>query len=1154
MVADYSKVKYLGCAIQDFQVAIGWGTQKTTITINLVEDPLDNDVFMPPPLGTPSFFNLEGEHVGNFEFYGILQRYEKRQSQSGYPVYNVVLEDPRDILDGTEVILSGYYNPVSGVDNILNVFGYFESSSFGSSEYNEAGMPWAKIKQGVTELTKTVSSAYGSRLSFRGHRYKVDLSEMPEPPDFYRLNANPSTTLLSLIDTLCRDGGHDFFVELIPPNRDNIIGLADTATIKIRTIDRTDESELGVIPAVVEARKKDKTLVSSVNGIEIRNETTSVFIAGGQRQDMWQIEGSALMQYFGLDELNQPIVVTPGTGLTDNAGNKVADDEYFDSADLWAKDIEDIIGSDIYPCQVVEMCCAVVDQKNWESYLEAMRPSMAQTIGLSSVFIPPFANAALGGGQPAGAIDMYNFSLAAVQARASEVSTTIKNHYVQRVYQFVRKAAEEYLGKKYLCPIPFTLFKIEPETEKIVTSNEVVDSGYIPEDFSPLGLDKILQERLKVSDGKYGHFAKYEKIADADFNKLANGQFVIGSDGIFVRCGVDSTNGGIIVYNGAPHVVLEVSNPLYEAPTDVTGAGLPLAAALFQTDPEYIIRILRSGASGIFNFKVKPKPKKPDYAAIALKSTINTYGPWFKQGKPGKVRFEVDASLVPWNFGGFPLLEKAGSAKVTQAITKQQMVETGSIEVAGFPEKGVGDILESGGPNITNIDVKIGTGGVTTSYRFTTFTARYGVFNRGNVERIQRIGRTMQAMNASLRTAMLRIFAPSDTQVRENISLMYDLFTPEELKGHSPHIVFIGEGVKDPNKLTRRRNWLASMTGDEAARHTGAEIAGEWERKAITSMDGLLRPFTTKKRKEKELINREEAGGKLSAEHRQILDVITAGKETDEEYNEAATSYDGDITKEVVTMVNAAGEIVGTGMSQAEAATNAQNNKKDYQNIYLPSYYETKYTEKYKYGLICKDLDPFKNENDISIYSYGSTYKNMATYNTKGPGFPDEENVRGISLKGPLVVTGWGWTINGHPVPSSTELQKNEYGQKFNIDPPIGLVTFDKDYLRKSHRFKTGPVDLLWDENRGVWTSHDVCMGKLHFGPLREWDAKDKKGIPINSGLMNIYQNASSAIEEKKVKRTVYNFMSQEIPSGSRVMAAWVPEANSWWVFAADCV
>lgn len=60
-------------------------------------------------------------------------------------------------------------------------------------------------------------------------------------------------------------------------------------------------------------------------------------------------------------------------------------------------------------------------------------------------------------------------------------------------------------------------------------------------------------------------------------------------------------------------------------------------------------------------------------------------------------------------------------------------------------------------------------------------------------------------------------------------------------------------------------------------------------------------------------------------------------------------------------------------------------------------------------------------------------------------------SIRGVGLKSPMVLSGWGYDTDGNPVPSSG----NEIHPEASWNPSV---------------WKSGPVDLRWDETRGVWT------------------------------------------------------------------------------------
>lgn len=63
----------------------------------------------------------------------------------------------------------------------------------------------------------------------------------------------------------------------------------------------------------------------------------------------------------------------------------------------------------------------------------------------------------------------------------------------------------------------------------------------------------------------------------------------------------------------------------------------------------------------------------------------------------------------------------------------------------------------------------------------------------------------------------------------------------------------------------------------------------------------------------------------------------------------------------------------------------------------------------------------------------------------------EAQNVRSVGLRSPMVLSGWGFDTEGNPVPSSGD----------SIHP---------EAFWNPRVWKTGPVDLRWDDDRKVWT------------------------------------------------------------------------------------
>ena len=120
----------------------------------------------------------------------------------------------------------------------------------------------------------------------------------------------------------------------------------------------------------------------------------------------------------------------------------------------------------------------------------------------------------------------------------------------------------------------------------------------------------------------------------------------------------------------------------------------------------------------------------PAMVAIPFESQVSRYGPWYARGAIGAMEYETDDSLTPWNYGTYTNMNLAAEAKVTTNIANLQLVESGSVEFPGIPDLSLGDQLLSTGPYVSNIQITVGSQGVTTSYRMETWKPRFGMLNK----------------------------------------------------------------------------------------------------------------------------------------------------------------------------------------------------------------------------------------------------------------------------------------------------------------------------------------------------------------------------------------------------------------------------------------
>lgn len=148
-------------------------------------------------------------------------------------------------------------------------------------------------------------------------------------------------------------------------------------------------------------------------------------------------------------------------------------------------------------------------------------------------------------------------------------------------------------------------------------------------------------------------------------------------------------------------------------------------------------------------------------------------------------------------------------------------------------------------------------------------------------------------------------------------------------------------------------------------------------------------------------------------------------------------------------------------------------------------------------------------------------YKELAYHNT----VQYSAGIRGVGLRGPLIISGPGYDINNKPVPADTG----------NPDK------FAPDAFRNPSKWPSGPVDLRWDDDRKVWSATGVGKeGVRHikfaivsavdgsmsvFGSYDEWDVgyteadvpgdlNTLAGISPPLGVVEIFDSAGCYFDE----------------------------------------
>lgn len=898
----FTATKFLGATVGSFRVSAGWNEQQSKLDVSVYEDkstdPQDDFI-----LKEENVENMNGAMIGtpvrfqfsDFIFDGIIEAFDEEDSFSAYPGYAVTLTSPIKVLDSAQVIMSNYVGPTNdsifhgtrqaglsfNVSNLLNIYGYMEDGGeeFGRSNINETGLLWNGtygVKNVLEYLTNspptpnTVPAAYknfGCYLYYRNHYYKLDLSGLPVPPDVYRIGGGViSWNLLELISQFCQDGGVDYIVTLTLGNGNG------PHTIGFKTVNRVIQPTLGQLSPYIRSRI-GVDLSSANHGYELRSDITQTILVGGNLNTLTTLEGGSayspyIIPFWGFDADGNPIIGQKPDG------SYYADDDH--AMNLNASNIADIMGSIglglSYPCSILEMRCALVNYDSWAAFIMAYKPDLAQALRLSGAIDPTiFNNVTVDRLGSMLLLDLINDS----QQLSNQLSSMFDENYwpavANRLWEFVRDQANIYYGKKFIIRLPFQLQLQLTDTGNVILSDELADAGFLPEASSPLGLGFVNENFLLDQTGRFYPFLRfaftntfnavsgprqvYLNQTNVSSNTIIQYETNIYYSKVFARCeqGTDfptSQNG--VLAGGSPIIFVSIGSPIplpaivvsipdaiFAQGEDSLGSVQDLAA-MYGLDASTLLNALYSKNTS-FPIQIHPPAIYPNGAAVALKSNQFVYGPWGKFAANGKVEFEQDETLVPWEYGGYDILNQVALAKIQNIAMGNQVLERAQIDLANAPDKSIGDVLVNGGPVITNIQCAVGTDGIHTQYSMETFVNRVGAFSRENADRLKKIGKVYQKLRRTIRQTIIERNNRSSLSQLNYFGYMYG--ASYALRERSPHGTLVGNLSYDSIK----NRWIpqvSTQTHYESVANIRSNKSDVLLRSSCVGLEGLFRPFT----------------------------------------------------------------------------------------------------------------------------------------------------------------------------------------------------------------------------------------------------------------------------------------------------------------------
>lgn len=151
-------------------------------------------------------------------------------------------------------------------------------------------------------------------------------------------------------------------------------------------------------------------------------------------------------------------------------------------------------------------------------------------------------------------------------------------------------------------------------------------------------------------------------------------------------------------------------------------------------------------------------PVYPDLIALPLMSMERCYGPWISSSIfngendtrvrysdiGGKVEFVKDEELAPWKYGGYQLMNEAGSLQAQFSNSLLLFSERGGFVIPDAPMGiSLAKALKDKGPLVTSISVDIGDK-ISTTIRMDLYTSRFGKLQKQKEDAIAKIVRERQ--------------------------------------------------------------------------------------------------------------------------------------------------------------------------------------------------------------------------------------------------------------------------------------------------------------------------------------------------------------------------------------------------------------------------
>ena len=613
-------------------------------------------------------------------------------------------------------------------------------------------------------------------------------------------------------------------------------------------------------------------------------------------------------------------------------------------------------------------------------------------------------------------------SLASTNVKQSDRAyNEAAKQYTQKLFTAVSATANNFYGKWFAIPMPEEPGGIDNnlkwinEDQKWEATWDAADSAFAID-------NKFRDVSFFDSTGRTKTFAEWEYLPNRDFSGVGsayadfsgnyynqnedkeyniNDHFghAVGSDKNVASTSCNIVNSHYFI-NGKPYAIVNTDVRILEYDDKTTpDFGLTVLAWKFFKIDIPPENYIGPGKTPT-QIQIPPKIVPPHSFGIAQQSSRYTWGPWIGGSLKGKSEVIVDDSLVPESFGNVDGMNQAGEALSNVGNAEMGASETGQVEIAEFPSYNIAERFAGSGPYVSDMSFTIDTSGFKTTYSFNTWTPQFGKLAKYNIDRISRINKASLEFLQRERSKIEKApFLPIVQRSR----------IPEMMERLKANRTNAGFGL---GQFFDTNNHIEASTVDLSDAASLAAYSDEkYKKSAGCSIDQQWTGYQTRKDKN----------------YGNIQDRIMPG------ISQSNVSNEGDDdNKGILPNSEDLDPYFSTALIQGDDDG-------------------TKVAEKLDYIAAIIDVNDEKPE-DIAFKQLQNddSAKNIT-------------EIRSMSaLKGPPMLSGWGYDIAYNPVPGNG-------------------INFSDDALEDRKYHPTGPMRLLWDAERGIWSGGpEILCGTLN--------------------------------------------------------------------------